>query len=220
MRSEDALGFSDLPAESVVELPTSIGVLWFDQEDRLITPLVAEYADWEGDVHAFLRNSLTPGMTFVDIGANVGFFSVIASKLVGSSGRVVAVEPLARNIALLKANLWRHGCTNATIYPLAAYSHTGVANLLSNPDGGSGSWIEEEETAETSRVACARLDDLLGADRIDVMKIDIERSEHIAIQGAEDLIRRSQRLAVVAEFCPGQEQLGGEFAPSEVLDYY
>lgn len=201
----------------VLDTNTAVGSFWLDGLDTLITPLIREHRSWEGDVVAFLRGTLRPGATFVDIGANFGYFSVLGSKLVGVHGRVVAVEPDSRNLALLRANLWRHRCRNVSVVPVAAYDRTGHVPFFDNEDGHSGSAVEPTQT-DGSLVPCAPLDDLLGGGAIDVMKIDIEGNEHLAIKGAEATIAASDSLAVVAEFWPNHPDLHGT-PPAEVLSY-
>ena len=127
--------------EDVVEAETAIGTLWLDATDTLITPLIREHHHWEGDVTAFLEHALRPGMTFVDVGANIGYFSVLGSQLVGDKGRVFAVEPDSRTLAILRANLWRHRGSNASVLPLAAYSETGHIAFTVNEEGRAGSVV-------------------------------------------------------------------------------
>lgn len=72
---------------------------------------------------------------------------------------------------------------------------------------------------EGTLVPCARLDDLLGGGAIDVMKIDIEGNEHLAIKGAEATLAASDSVVIVAEFWPNHPDLHGT-PPAEVLSYY
>ena len=60
------------PARTAVEIETPVGALWFDGDDKRITPLLPEHKSWEMDVVALLERTLRPGMTFVDIGAKCG----------------------------------------------------------------------------------------------------------------------------------------------------
>jgi FkbM family methyltransferase len=205
--------------EDAVELETDLGELYFDSRDTNLTELVRRDGRWEADVVEFLRRRLAPGMTLVDVGAHVGYFSVLASGIVGSGGRVFAVEAEPRNVRLLQANLWRHGCDNVTVLPVAAYDRRGHVRLVSNPDGLSGSSIDAEEGTAVKMVPCASLDDLLGATAVDVIKIDVERVEPQVIRGAEALIRVAPTLDIVTEFWPANPSYGGG-SPAEVLDYY
>jgi len=212
--SELAQGLPD----NVVEVETAIGALWLDGRDHLITPLIQEYGNWELDVCALLERTLKPGMTFVDVGANIGYFSVLASKLVGSEGRVFAVEPDPRTVSLLRANLSRHDCSNTTVLPIAAHSTTGQVPFVVNPEGAAGSGIDPDAT-DAVLVPASRLDDVIeGA--VDVIKVDVERAEHLVIRGAEQTLSRSAAPVAVVEFWPTLERLPGGDAPAEVLAYY
>jgi FkbM family methyltransferase len=205
--------------EDTVELETDLGDLYFDLRDTNLTPIVRRDRRWEVDVAEFIRRRLAPGMTLVDVGAHVGYFSVLASGIVGSSGRVFAIEVEPRNLSLLRANLWRRRCDNVTVLPVAAYDRRGHVRFVSNPDGLSGSSIDAQEGTAVRMVPCARLDDLLGATAVDVIKIDVERVEPEVVRGAEALIRATPTLDIVTEFWPTHPSYGGS-TPAEVLDYY
>jgi FkbM family methyltransferase len=202
----------------VLEADTPVGTLWLDASDTLITPLIQKHRHWEADVTSFLEDALGRGMTFVDVGANIGYFSVLASQLVGPKGRVLAIEPDARTLAILRANLWRNRCFNVTVLPLAAYVETGHVGFAVNPDGRAGSTLAPDHE-EGGTVPCARIDDVVtGA--IDVMKIDVEKAEHLVIRGAEETIERSPKLRIVAEFWPNANDLLGDQLPVALLEYY
>ena len=205
--------------EDTVELEMDVGDLYFDLRDSNLTPIVRRDRRWEVDVAEFLRRRLAPGMTVVDVGAHVGYFSVLASGIVGPSGRVFAIEVEPRTLSLLRANLWRHGCDNVTVFPVAAYERRGHVRFVSNPDGLSGSSIALGEGTAVRMVPCARLDDLLGETIVDVIKIDVEAVEPEVVRGAEALIRAASTLDIVTEFWPNNPSYGGG-TPAEVLDYY
>jgi FkbM family methyltransferase len=204
--------------ENVIEIETDLGRLILDAADTLITPLIAQHHVWETDVVAFIRSRLEPGMTFVDTGAHAGYFSILASGIVGEDGHVFAIEPHPRNLELLRANLWRHRCDNVTVLPVAAHADRGHVPLVSNPDGLAGSWIEAGHESATM-VPSAPLDELLAGLQVDVLKIDIERSEPEAIRGAEQLIQAAASLDIVAEFWPNHPYAGGR-SPLDVLELY
>jgi FkbM family methyltransferase len=204
--------------EGVVEAETAIGTLWLDASDTLITPLIQEHHHWEGDVTAFLEHALRPGMTFVDVGANIGYFSVLGSQLVGAEGRVFSVEPDSRTLAILRANLWRHHGSNASVLPLAAYSETGHIAFTVNKEGRAGSVVAPGQDTGVA-VPCARLDDVLSGP-VDVLKVDVEQAEHLVIRGAEETIRRNPGLVVVTEFWPGATKLLDGAQPISLLEYY
>ena len=209
-----------VPPEDAVEVETDVGALWLDRRDKLITPMIEETANWEGDVTRYLTSVLRPGMVFVDVGANVGYFSVLASRLVGRTGTVVSIEPEPRTLQLLRANLWRNGCTNAVVLPIAATSTTGRAQLVQNEVGLAGSSLEERPGEGTLAVPSAALDELLAGWRVDVLKVDIERHEHLALQGAATLVHANPSAVAVCEFWPHAPQLPGDLTPEDVLAFY
>src|SRR5262245_46342376 len=115
-------GDAALGQAEVIDAETDLGRIYLEKGANLVTPSILEEGTYGPELSALLRDTLRPGMTFVDAGANIGYLSVLASKLVGEEGRVFAVEPFPLNARILEANLARHGCTNATVLPVAAWS--------------------------------------------------------------------------------------------------
>ena len=182
--------------------------------------------DYEPDETAFLRHSLKPGMTAIDIGANVGYMTVLASQAVGSSGRVLAVEPDPGNSRLLTANIARNGCTNVTVCRSAVGSKPGSATLYQSAwnmgnhrlnAGPSGRAIASraiEVPVETIDRLAAQHD----LRRVDLIKMDIEGYEPGALAGMREIIRRD-RPVVLTEFWPFAMRDAG-FDPTAFLDTF
>jgi FkbM family methyltransferase len=135
---------------------------------------------------------------FLDVGANIGYMSLLGARAVGKSGVVVAIEPEARNLALLRANLWRNGM-RATVFPIAAYSSTGFLPLVLSDTNPGDHQVRAGASAEVL-VPCARLDELLGAMRVDVAKVDTQGTDHEVIAGMQGLIGSNPALIILAEF--------------------
>jgi FkbM family methyltransferase len=207
-----------LDPEGVIDVETQIGPMWLNLADRLVTPIIAEHKAYEVHVTALMNRTLRPGMTVVDVGANIGWFSVLASRLVGESGFVVAVEPGSNNLPLLRANLWRNRCHNALVLPVAAYAHTGHVQMMMNPEGGAGNWIQPG-LEDAVLVPCARLDELLDGRRVDVLKTDAEGSDDQAIRGLQETIARSPDITIISEWWTAA--YGGHGSrPADVLRFY
>lgn len=207
-------------ANRPVTATAEAGDLLLSRTDRLITDHISEHGEYEPQLTAYLRANLRPGMTFVDIGANVGYFSVLASRLVGEEGTVVAVEPAPDNVALLRANLWRNGCTNATVLPIAAHVWRGHAQMVLSPGGGAGNWLQEGPVDEPAvLVPCAPLDDLLAGMPVDVVKCDAEGSDVFAIQGMRGVIAANPDIRIVSEFWPAPSVLGDDSASRSLVVY-
>ena len=144
---------------------------------------------------------LKPGMTFVDIGANVGFYSIIAGRVVGPEGRVLSFEPNSENCRLIMLSASRNHIDNLSLFPFALGDRTGQA-LFHTHIGSNGGLVGYESEALLNPtvvvVPIARLDDLV-KESVDLMKIDVEGAESLVAQGAAGLIRR-YRPTVVSEF--------------------
>jgi FkbM family methyltransferase len=178
-----------------------------DPSDYAVGHTLARTGRYEPEVTATLRKVLAPGATLIDIGANVGWFSLLGASIVGPSGHVVAVEPNPRNVALLRESVKDNGFENVDVLPVALAERQGVAAL--ETDGSNGRVIPIDgpppETMEASFVvATYPLDELLddvGTSRVDVMKIDVEGAEPLVLLGATKTISQ-RRPVLISEFYP------------------
>ncbi len=169
------------------------------------------------------RQLLQPGMVVVDIGAHVGYFSLLAAELVGSGGTVYAFEPEPDNHALLKKNIELNGYTNILAQRKAVSSNSGLTDLfLSALDSGSHSIhaAGARGVTGTARVEATTLDAFLDAQgwpQVDLVKIDVEGAEVEVLEGMSQLLDRRRDLKLVVEFCPLLLQLAGVL-PSALPD--
>lgn len=210
----------DLHAVRAIQATTDLGPLWLHVDDRVITPWIRHYHTWEPDEGTFVRGLLKPGMTVVDIGANVGYSSLLFARLVGPTGRVLAIEPDTANYALLCANIWQGGARNVEPIRAAAHRVNGTTPFsLSDVNTGDHRSYAHSAAHRIVQVRTVRLDDLLRSDTaIDLIKLDIQGTEHVAVQGMEATIRRACSRLVV-EFWPvGIAEFGDR--PIDVLSYY
>jgi FkbM family methyltransferase len=198
-----------LPADAV-ELDTAIGTLWFDCADEHLTPWIRSQAIWEADVMKLLARLLGPGSVFVDVGANVGYHSLLAAQL---GAHVVAVEPVPWTLELLQANVWRHGA-DVEVVDAAASDAAGTLRVAIDPAHRSGAQIGDQGV----EVRAAPLDELVPEGAVDVLKVDVEGAEPQVLRGATAILERSPALAAIVEFRNGPHA-GGE-APADVLAFY
>ena len=131
-----------LDRDRVVESGTDVGSIWLERDAELMTPSILELGRWADELTALMRVALRPGMTFVDVGANIGYFSVLGSTLVGPEGRVLCVEADPANVAILRANLWKNNCQNAQVLPVAAWESETELSLVPNQAGGAGTAVD------------------------------------------------------------------------------
>ncbi len=160
--------------------------------------------NYEREVTAVFRSIVEPGMSVVDIGANIGYFTMLAASLVGSAGRVLAVEPNPRNVRMLEASRRANGFDRVTIAQTAAGRETGLLLLNTSYSNGTTSDLPADLQAlfGAQAVPGIRLDSLLDRDaQVDVIKIDVEGAEYNALLGAEATLRRCRPL-LISEFSP------------------
>jgi FkbM family methyltransferase len=161
-------------------------------------------------------------MTFLDVGAHVGYFTVLAAKLVGSSGAVFAFEPHPRNFELLMANTRRNGLTNVSCLPFAVSDSDGAAELFeaSENTGDHRLYRSDDGERRSINVRTVRLDSLSEIRApVDFVKVDVQGMEPAAMRGMEGLLGGSPGAIIALEFWPyGLRQLGLD--PLGALGYY
>lgn len=169
---------------------------------------VLMFGSYEPELRAVFRTAIPSGGVAIDVGANVGWHSLLMARLAGPKGRLLAVEPNPSVRAKLVANLEANRLENVTVIPFAISAVEGVSRFLGPAaiDGGSGSGHllpRDAPSAETSfDVEIRRLDAVLAdteVSRLDLLKIDVEGFEWPVLQGAEGSIRRF-RPQVVFEY--------------------
>ncbi|HEV2150705.1 MAG TPA: FkbM family methyltransferase [Longimicrobiaceae bacterium] len=159
---------------------------------------------------ALVRALLAPGDTFVDVGANWGYFTLLAASLVGQGGRVLSLEPDPRLFPVLEANVARNGLRHVTLRQLAAAGGPGIL-ALAGFDEAAGNFgvsrIVPDAAADgrTFRVRADALDRILdeeGIRRVDLLKMDIEGAEGAALAGLEESLRGGRVARLLVELHP------------------
>jgi FkbM family methyltransferase len=167
---------------------------------------------YESETSQFLGAVLSAGDTFVDVGAHVGYFSMLAAALVGPTGRVISFEPDTSNYAHLLEHVERNSVAQVLPVPLAVGAEAKVADFFVNSDndGGHGLWevgshpfnARTREAPRTRKVFLTTLDEFVGSNgtrRVKAIKIDAEGSEVAVLAGAQKLLEQQQVPFVVAE---------------------
>jgi FkbM family methyltransferase len=210
------VGADQLDPRRVVEAQTVLGPLWVERGAGVVTERLLAEGIWDLTISGLMENVLRPGMTFVDAGANIGYFSVLGSRLVGPKGRVFAVEPDPLNLTILRANLERCGCFNVTVLPVAAWSERAELDFRRPPDGAVAR-VGQIDVA-SGRVPGARLDELIDG-QVDYLKIDCEFSDHVVVRGAEGLLWQNPSVLISVEFIPWEDSHLGD-SPAGILEQY
>jgi FkbM family methyltransferase len=145
-------------------------------------------------------------MTFLDIGANVGYYTALALRMSDGEGRIVALEPDPNSFEYLEQTVKRNGGLNTTCVPKAAGVRRDRLPLyLSKDNRGDNRLYEHEFQTETCLVEVAPVDELLdelGIDTVDLIKIDVQGYEGHVVRGMASAIRHSDQLVIMMEFWP------------------
>lgn len=154
---------------------------------------------------SIVRGWLRPGMTFLDVGANVGYFSLLAASLVGKTGRVYAVEPSPYAHRRLEDTVRANGLSQLRVCPIGLSAGAGVLNLYLPPeaDGFHSPTMSGDFGGPVVEVPVRRLDDSLdewGVETVDLMKLDVEGHEPRVLEGASRVLSKGRIRAVVCEF--------------------
>jgi FkbM family methyltransferase len=148
-----------------------------------------------------VRDVLKKGDTFVDVGANIGYFSVIASRSVGEHGEVYALEPSTEAFERLKMNVAINGATNIRIVPKAAHRAAGELRLyLSDIQDGMNSTLGIIKHSASRTIQTTTIDELLGNKKIALIKIDVEGAEREALIGAKNVLSSGNCTKVIVEW--------------------
>jgi len=177
------------------------GNQWWLDARELIDGAILTGA-WEPATTAVVRKIVGPGQVALDVGANIGWYTVILSRLVGPSGRVVAFEPMPEPATLTRTHIQLNGLSNATLQEVALDDHDHEEdNVLFNY-----SWAVDKTdlvAQPKARIRFRLLDDLateIGLSHVDFIKIDVDGYEARMLRGAEGILRRD-RPTLLLEVC-------------------
>ena len=194
--------------------------MYASPEDWAVGKHILTHGIYEPHVTQAVRRVLQPGMSFLDIGANIGYFTLLARSTVGSGGRVYAFEPSSSNCALLQLNLQLNEFDDVEVFPYAlanvsrlfVYDHQGSNGTLGElPDNLTG-------LASRTMLRSVVFDQVLSPERCDVIKIDVEGAEWMALQGALKTIRR-HHPAIFSEFSPDGLRRTSKVTGTEYLEF-
>jgi FkbM family methyltransferase len=148
-----------------------------------------------------IKKIVKEGDTVIDIGANIGYFTVLLAKIVGSKGRVFAFEPDPRNAKLLQRTIQRNGWSNVFLEQKAVSSKSGKI-ILYQTHSWAGNALTPCEAVSKVEVEVVGIDSIIHEFNVGFVKMDMDGSEPLAIIGMKNLIRRSPNLRILAEYQP------------------
>ncbi len=183
--------------------------MWVDTRDRVIAIHLLGDEVWEPSETAAFLAYAREGMCVFDIGANIGYYTLLAARAVGSSGRVYAFEPEPRNFELLTRNIAENGFRNVRPVKAGVSNRAGVARLhLDDANFGAHSFEAGSLPTPSGRsveVETVRLDDFADEARAFeagvLVKVDVQGAEALVVEGGRRLLALP-RITALIEFWP------------------
>ena len=160
----------------------------------------ATHGSWLGTYERLAQRvfveEVRPGAVVYDVGANAGFFTLLASRLAGPSGSVYAFEPMDRNLRYLREHLQLNAVPNVHIMPIAISDTNGTVRFAAADDPAMGGLSATGGIEVQSRT----IDDLAATLPLPTfIKMDIEGAEHAALSGAMETLRRARPVILLSE---------------------
>lgn len=174
------------------------GKIWLDPDTSTMQALMVK-TQWEWRKVDYMRRHLQPGMIFADVGAFNGYFSLIAAKLVGDRGRVLAFEPDADCMTWLERNLADNGYENITVFFAAVGANEQPVSLFKGEQLGFTSVKRMTDVVFVRPQV--RLDSAIQT-RLDMLKIDVEGSELNVLRGAEITLFAAKHIHLLMDLHP------------------
>jgi len=197
--------------------------IYVRKNDFFIGAVIANTRNYEPYVTDEVRRLLKPGMVFIDIGANIGYFSLLAAALVGRTGKVYAFEPNPDNCRMFEKSVEVNGFENIELFPYAVAEAGQTFNLDVGGTNSNGRIIDFSPQAVPGQatplsIEAVVLDEALpDLERVDVIKLDIEGAEPRAWQGMQQIVNKF-RPALVFEFSPELIPITSHISAESFLD--
>jgi FkbM family methyltransferase len=166
-----------------------------------IEPKIEKYywtGSYEPAVQDAISRLLSPGGSMWDVGASIGFHTIVASRAVGPDGQVAAFEPLAANLARLRRSIELNAMSNVLVRPVAVSDTCGTAIFFRAPSAAMGSLVAPAASLGEHTVPTTTLDQELKSLREpSLVKIDVEGGELSVLRGATELLSRVRPVLIV-----------------------
>lgn len=177
--------------------------MFLDSKDSLHLSINGIYEPFETEL---VKKEIKKGDVVLDIGANIGYYTLIFAKLVGENGKVFAFEPDPTNFSLLKKNVEINGYGNRVVLVQKAVSNKTekIKLYLCEDNKGDHRIYDSHDGRQSIEIEAIRLDDYFKNynGTIDFIKMDIQGAEGWAIQGMHNLLKKNKTVKIVTEFWP------------------
>ena len=169
-----------------------------DHIQRLV--YMGAYERWETSVFSL---NVKHGMNVIDVGANIGYFTLLAARLVGPSGKVIAVEPEENAFSSLKKTVHENQINQVRLLKCGLGRTQGFANLPSAVNGNNSPSLFDDSNKNKLKIQIRTLDEIIencGLDRVDLLKVDVEGYEPEVFAGGEKALSSGRIRSILVEF--------------------
>jgi FkbM family methyltransferase len=183
--------------------------MYLNKHDAVVSRDIAD-GSYEPAETAVMRRLIAPGMSVLDIGANIGYYTLLFANLVGPEGKVHAFEPAPKALRLLRKNINANTLTNVIVHACAAGADITEERLYLNDYNAGDNRIYKSDGMESVAITVRTIDSLVPENqRVDFIKMDVQGYEWHVIRGAKRIIE-GDRPSIVLEFSPrGIARCGG-----------
>ena len=195
--------------------------MFLDPGDSLDLSINGVYGELDTKI---IREEIHEGDIVIDVGANIGYYTLIFAQLVGSSGKVFAFEPESKNFEILKKNIEINNYPNIVAEQKIVSDKSGIVKLFIAEHGIVGHRITQQKSSQKFiEVESIILDNYIKKlnldNKINFIKIDVEGSEPKVLEGAKEIMQKSNQLKIFTEFNrEAVEEYGIE--PKEMIDLF
>ena len=195
--------------------------MYLNKKDNVISKDLSVNLVWEPEETEILKKIIKNGMNLVDIGSNIGYYTLLFSKWTGDKGIVFSFEPESENFELLKKNIHINQAKNVRVFQRAVSDQNESKLLfLAQENKGDHKIIDLKENNDTEKVMveCVTLDSSEVSNyRIDLIKMDIQGAEMLALNGMTKTLEKNPEIILLTEMWPyGIEKSG--YSPLEFFD--
>ena len=192
--------------------------LYLNPNDPIVGKAIMLHGSYEPMETEYVRRSVSPGDTVVDVGAHIGYFTLLLSSLVGPDGKVYALEPDPENFRYLQKTVAALPERNVELHHVAAWKREEMLpwhRSGSNP--GDHSLLAGEGRTTTEQVEARRLDSIIPPGTVvDFLKVDVQGAEGGVLDGMARLLDEGQPRRMLLEFMPSQIRAAG-YDPGEIF---
>lgn len=190
---------------------------YIDKWDDVISQELILSNRWEDYQTTLFKQNIKKGDVVIDIGAHIGYYTLIAANIVGKKGKVYAFEPDLKNFNILVKNIKVNKFKNIIPINKAVAEKNGKLDLFINPTNtGDHRIYQSKDKRKTMKINVITLNNMLRNEKVDLIKMDIQGSELVALKGASYILAKNKNIKIITEFWPGGLNLSGG-SPKEFL---